>query len=107
MEMLLTGEFDRRARRRSTWGLVNRVVPLGDLDAAIAQITGDHPDQERERRARSASAPSTSRSIAGCPSAYALTGDVMACNLLDPDAAEGIDAFVAKRQPRWNLAVRR
>jgi enoyl-CoA hydratase/carnithine racemase len=35
------------------------------------------------------------------PDAYALTGEVMACNLLDPDAAEGIDAFVAKRSPRW------
>jgi enoyl-CoA hydratase/carnithine racemase len=38
----------------------------------------------------------------GLPGAYELTGEVMACNLLEPDAAEGIDAFLAKRAPRWN-----
>jgi len=26
----------------------------------------------------------------------------MACNLLEPDAAEGIDAFLAKRPPAWH-----
>jgi len=35
------------------------------------------------------------------PDAYELSGAAMACNLLDPDAAEGIDAFVQKRAPRW------
>ena len=33
-----------------------------------------------------------------------LTGDVMACNLLDPDAAEGIDAFIGKRPAMWRPA---
>jgi hypothetical protein len=28
----------------------------------------------------------------------------MACNLLEPDAAEGIDAFLGKRAPRWRAA---
>ncbi len=35
------------------------------------------------------------------PGAYELTGEVMACNLLDPDAAEGIDAFLGKRPAAW------
>ena len=34
-------------------------------------------------------------------SAYDLAGETMACNMLDPDAAEGIDAFLAKRPPEW------
>jgi hypothetical protein len=25
----------------------------------------------------------------------------MACNLMEPDAAEGIDAFLGKRTPVW------
>ena len=37
----------------------------------------------------------------GLESAYALAGETMACNMLEPDAAEGIDAFLGKRHPRW------
>jgi 1,4-dihydroxy-2-naphthoyl-CoA synthase len=33
--------------------------------------------------------------------AYALTGDAMACGMLEEDAAEGIDAFLGKRPARW------
>ena len=33
--------------------------------------------------------------------AYTVTTDAMACNLLDPDAAEGIDAFLEKRGANW------
>ena len=33
--------------------------------------------------------------------AYTVTTDAMACNLLDPDAAEGIDAFLEKRRANW------
>ena len=42
----------------------------------------------------------------GLADAYALTGEAMACNMLDPDAAEGIDAFVGKRKPRWRTDAR-
>ena len=33
--------------------------------------------------------------------ADAYAGDVMARNMMDEDAAEGIDAFLQKRAPRW------
>jgi 1,4-dihydroxy-2-naphthoyl-CoA synthase len=33
--------------------------------------------------------------------AYALASEGMACNMMLADAAEGIDAFVEKRKPRW------
>jgi enoyl-CoA hydratase/carnithine racemase len=33
--------------------------------------------------------------------AYACAGDVMARNMMEPDAGEGIDAFLAKRPPVW------
>jgi len=34
--------------------------------------------------------------------AYAFAGETMACNMLAEDVGEGIDAFIAKRLPRWN-----
>jgi len=33
--------------------------------------------------------------------AYAYTGDVMVQNMLDTDTAEGIAAFIDKRDPTW------
>ncbi len=33
--------------------------------------------------------------------AYDFAGAVMAHNMMEEDAAEGIAAFLAKRQPRW------
>jgi enoyl-CoA hydratase/carnithine racemase len=100
MEMLLTGEMID-ARTALDWGLVNKVVPESELDAAVAHFTGII-------RARSATVVAlgkrafygqVERDIEG---AYALAGGVMACNMLEPDAWEGIDAFLGKRAPQWN-----
>ena len=33
--------------------------------------------------------------------AYVYAAEVMACNMMAEDAQEGIDAFIAKRQPVW------
>ncbi|HWZ74483.1 MAG TPA: enoyl-CoA hydratase [Casimicrobiaceae bacterium] len=100
MEMLLTGEMID-ARTALNWGLVNKVVPESELDAAVAHFTGII-------RARSATVVALGkrafygqleRDIEG---AYALADGVMACNMLEPDAREGIDAFLGKRAPEWN-----
>jgi enoyl-CoA hydratase/carnithine racemase len=99
MEMLLTGEpID--ASTALAWGLVNRVVPLQELDAAVARFTDIIKARSRSVVAMGKRAfyEQIDRPL---PDAYVLTGEVMACNLLDPDAAEGIDAFIAKRAPRW------
>ncbi len=37
----------------------------------------------------------------GIDGAYQLAVQAMACNLLDADAQEGVDAFLEKRPPRW------
>ncbi len=101
MEMLLTGEpID--APTALAWGLVNRVVAASELDAAVARITDII-------RARSRSVVAMGKRAfyeqidRALPDAYVLTGEAMACNLADPDAAEGIDAFLGKRPPRWNV----
>ncbi len=99
MEMLLTGElFD--ARTALAWGLLNRVVPAASLDAEVAKFTSII-------LARSGKVVATGKGafyrqieqpLAG---AYALTSDTMACSMLEPEAAEGIDAFIEKRPAKW------
>jgi len=99
MEMLLTGEpID--ATTALAWGLVNRVVPEAELDAAIAVLT-------RVILAKSARLIAQGKRAfyrqveLGLGEAYDFAGGVMACSLLDADAHEGIDAFVEKRAPKW------
>jgi enoyl-CoA hydratase/carnithine racemase len=100
MEMLVTGEpIDAQAAL--AWGLVNRVVPAAELDAAIRHFVD-------RILARSASVIALGKRAfyaqmdRTLPEAYALTSEAMTCNLADPDAAEGIDAFLEKRAPEWN-----
>jgi enoyl-CoA hydratase/carnithine racemase len=99
LEMLLTGEpID--AATALDYGLVNRVVPEAELDAAVAALV--------ERIA--ASSPLTLRigkeafyrqvDLAE-DEAYELTREVMARNAEVGDAQEGIGAFLEKRAPRW------
>ena len=99
MEMLLTGEMID-APTALAWGLVNRVVATAELDAAVAHFTGII--KAKSPRIVALGKRAFYQQIdRGLPGAYELTGEVMACNLLEPDAAEGIDAFLAKRAPRW------
>jgi enoyl-CoA hydratase/carnithine racemase len=99
MEMLLTGELIDAATALD-WGLVNRVVPAAELDAAVAHYTAIIGSRSPTVVAlgKRTFYQQIDRGIAG---AYDLAGEVMACNLLEPDAAEGIDAFLAKRPPVW------
>ena len=99
MEMLLTGDpID--AATALAWGLVNRVVPEAELDAAIAALT-------RVILAKSARLIAQGKGAfyrqieLGLVQAYEFAGGVMARSLLDADAHEGIDAFMEKRAPKW------
>ena len=99
MEMLFTGEpIDAATAQRI--GLVNRVVPTGDLD-----------NHTRELAAQLATRPPAVLSLGKAAvqaqlglneaDAYAHMGAVMAKNLLMAEAVEGIDAFLEKRPPNW------
>jgi len=99
MEMLLTGKpID--ARTALAWGLVNRVVPAGELDAAVAEFTEIVLARSPAvvRLGKSAFYQQIERPL---EAAYDSAGGVMARNLLLEDAAEGIDAFLGKRPARW------
>jgi enoyl-CoA hydratase/carnithine racemase len=100
MEMLLTGEpID--AETALAWGLVNRVVPAGELDRAVAHFTDIVLARSAAvvRRGKEAFYRQIERPL---ESAYEVTGLAMAANLSLEDAAEGIDAFLGKRPPRWH-----
>ena len=37
----------------------------------------------------------------GTEAAYQLAGQTMACNMMEPSALEGVQAFLDKRPPNW------
>ncbi|MGH8696588.1 MAG: enoyl-CoA hydratase [Burkholderiales bacterium] len=99
LEMLFTGDqIDAATAER--WGLVNRVVPLGDLDQSVAALAG-------KIAAHSGAVVKLGKQFfydqveKGIADAYALASEGMTCNMMLEDAAEGIDAFLAKRPPDW------
>lgn len=99
LELALTGDAID-ARTAMEWGLVNRVVPDADLDAAVADLIG---------RATRGSAMSKALGKQGFyaqvdmdqTKAYAYAVEVMAAAATTADAQEGIAAFLAKRHPNF------
>jgi enoyl-CoA hydratase/carnithine racemase len=98
-EMLMTGEFID-AKTACDWGLVNRVVPADQLDAEVTVLA-------REIASKPRVAVETGKRMfyrqleMTLDEATAYAAEVMARNMLADDAAEGIDAFIAKRPPVW------
>ena len=99
MEMLLTG-VPISAERALAVGLINRVVPIAELDSAIKEMTD-------------AIVASSSMTISlgkrafydqiklDEATAYERATCVMTENALKHDAQEGISAFVQKRPAKW------
>jgi enoyl-CoA hydratase/carnithine racemase len=100
MEMLLTGELIDAARATAI-GLINRAVPETELDAAVEELA----------RRIAAKSPLTlaigkeafyRQAEMDLDGAYRYAAEVMTRNMMARDAAEGIDAFLAKRAPVWS-----
>lgn len=99
MEMLLTGEpID--AQMALARGLVNRVVEAPELDAEIERLTASIMDKTPVAIAAGKRA-FYAQIEAPLEHAYAVATQAMVSNMMTEDAAEGIDAFSAKRKPRW------
>src|ERR671936_91534 len=99
LEMLLTGDpIDAEAALE--WGLVNKVVPAEQLEAAVADLVERiaRPSPLVIEIGKEAFYEQIDRDE---PGAYELTRSVMVRNMLAADAQEGIDAFLEKRQPEW------
>ena len=105
MEMLLIGDFVD-AKTALAWGLVNQVAPEAGLEAVSQAFA------ERIAEASPFVVALGKRAFhrqAGLPveDAYAAMSEVMCANAVEPDAQEGMRAFLEKRPPRWTQAVRR
>jgi enoyl-CoA hydratase/carnithine racemase len=99
MEMALTGDVID-AKTALDWGLVNRVVPDGDLDAAVDDLLGR---ATRGSRASKAWGKQTLYAQLGRPEpdAYAIAGEVMAAASQLAGAQEWTTSFLEKRKPVW------
>jgi len=99
LEMLLTGDFVD-ALTALQQGLVNRVVPLDALDNEVDRLA-------QSIIAKSSVAVSMGKHMfykqleMGLDAAYQYAAEVMACNMMSEDAAEGLDAFIGKRKAQW------
>lgn len=98
-EMLVTGELIDAATARER-GLVNRVVAVDALDQEIARLAG--AIVSKPAVAIAMGKETFYRQVeCGTEAAYQMAGQTMACNLIDPAAQEGLEAFLAKRKPDW------
>jgi enoyl-CoA hydratase/carnithine racemase len=100
MEMLLTGDAIT-AEDAHRIGLVNRVAPPGG-ERAEAMRLARLIASKSARAIRAGKRAFHAQRTMGLDDAYAHASRVMVENLLDPDANEGIGAFLAKRPPQWN-----
>jgi enoyl-CoA hydratase/carnithine racemase len=99
IEMLLTGD-PVDARRACEIGLVNRVVPRGELRDAVDGLAHRIAGKSAltVKIGKEAFYRQAELDLAA---AYRYAAEVMTTNMLAQDAAEGIDAFLEKRPPVW------
>lgn len=99
VELALSGdEID--APTAAAWGLVNHVVPDGELDAAVDDLVRRVTRGSRASKGRGK--VTLLRQIdLPLEQAYELAIEVMSAEASRGDGAEGIRAFAEKRHPEW------
>jgi enoyl-CoA hydratase/carnithine racemase len=99
MEMLLLGDM-LGAEEAKSYGLLNRVVPaerlMDEANAMASQIAAKSP--LTVAIGKEAFYRQIELNLA---EAYDYAADVMVRNMLARDAEEGINAFIEKREPKW------
>jgi len=97
LEMLLTGD-PIGAQQAMQWGLVNKVVPAGELDATTQELAAK----------LAAKPPATvaagkrgfyQQMDMNLEQAYALAGKVISSSFAHEEGRAGMDAFIEKRPP--------
>ncbi|HEY0836105.1 MAG TPA: enoyl-CoA hydratase [Azospirillum sp.] len=99
LEMLLSGEpVDAVAAEAR--GLINRAVGPERLDEEVAAMAALIASKPPHALALGKAAFHRQADM-GLDDAYACASETMVANMLTADAAEGFDAFLAKRPPVW------
>ncbi|SMH57896.1 enoyl-CoA hydratase [Azospirillum agricola] len=99
MEMLLLGDLID-ADEAERIGLVNQAVPAHQLDEVVAAVAGKIASKSPLTLAVGKEAFYRQIDL-DVEAAYAYAAKVMTENMMAEDAAEGIDAFIGKREPVW------
>lgn len=99
-EMLTTGQFIP-ADKAEALGLINKVVPADQLDAATLDLAETVAGKlaAAVKIGKQAFYDQLNMSTAD---AYTFAGDLMVENMLYRDTEEGIAAFLDKRPPEWS-----
>lgn len=98
-ELALSGDVIDAATALD-WGLVNQVVPVGQLDSAVAELLERVTRGSAESKGLGKQALYTQLDL-DQNAAYAYAIEVMAAASQLPDAREGARAFLEKRKPEW------
>ncbi|KLI09668.1 enoyl-CoA hydratase [Mycolicibacterium conceptionense] len=98
-EMLVTGEFVSAAEAERL-GLINRVAVPDALDDEIEALVASIVAKPRVAVAMGKALFYRQIEV-DIRSAYADAAVTMACNMMDPTALEGVQAFIDKRPPVW------
>jgi enoyl-CoA hydratase/carnithine racemase len=99
MQMLLTGRMiDAETALR--FGLVNETVPRDHLDARTRELAQEIASKSQYTVALGKAAFYRQLGL-DLASAYDYASEVVVRNMMAEDAAEGISAFVQRRQPVW------
>ncbi|MDC1382312.1 enoyl-CoA hydratase [Candidatus Puniceispirillum sp.] len=99
MEMLLTGEMVT-AERAAKIGLVNTVIDTASLREHVTSVAKKITSKSPVTLAMGKAAFYAQRELS-IADAYDYAAKVMVENMLHRDAAEGINAFIEKRDPKW------
>lgn len=98
-EMLVTGDFIS-AEQALAHGLVNRVALPDDLDSAVEALAASIVAKPRVAVTMGKALFYRQLEV-GIAAAYEDAGHTMACNMMEPSALEGVQAFIDKRPPNW------
>jgi len=101
-EMGLTGDVIDAATA-ADWGLVNLVVPDGELDEACLELLERATRGSRSSKALGKQALYHQLGLSQ-EEAYAHAMEVMAASSQTADGQEAMAAFIDKRRPEWNHA---
>ena len=99
-EMLMTGDFIS-ADKAVDWGLLNASVKPDELENTVNALC-------EKIKSKPAVATGLGKELfykqleLPLAQAYQQASDVMACNMMEEDTSEGIDAFIGKRKPNWS-----
>ena len=99
MEMLLTGDMIS-AERAADMGLLNAVIVSAELGNHVTNVAKRIASKSAATLATGKAAFYAQRELS-VADAYDYAARVMVENMLHRDAAEGINAFIEKRDPKW------